>query len=153
MRTARGLTAEAVREHASRTLGVHASGSGDRFNDVGRSVAEHRAELDDPVARVLDSGWFVLGPEGDAFEHEFAGACGAAYAVGVASRTDAIELALRPGSGREMRSSRRRTPACRRLRRSSSARCSATLRPTSLNRITGAACMDAECTACVLAHR
>ncbi len=66
-----------------------------RFNDVRRSVAEHRTELDDAVARVLDSGSYVLGPEGSAFEDEFAAACGGAYAVGVASGTDAIELALR----------------------------------------------------------
>ena len=66
-----------------------------RFNDLGRGVAEHRAELDKAVARVLDSGWFVLGQEGTAFEEEFATACGAAHAVGVGSGTDAIELALR----------------------------------------------------------
>jgi dTDP-3-amino-3,4,6-trideoxy-alpha-D-glucose transaminase len=65
------------------------------FNDLSRSVAEHRVELDAAVARVLDSGWYVLGQEGKAFEEEFAAACGAAHAVGVGSGTDAIELALR----------------------------------------------------------
>jgi dTDP-4-amino-4,6-dideoxygalactose transaminase len=43
----------------------------------------------------MDSGRFLLGEEGEAFEREFAAACGAAHAVGVASGTDAIELALR----------------------------------------------------------
>jgi dTDP-4-amino-4,6-dideoxygalactose transaminase len=65
------------------------------FNDLGRGVAEHRHELDDALARVLDSGWFVLGGEGRAFEEEFAAAAGVPHAVGVASGTDAIELALR----------------------------------------------------------
>ena len=65
------------------------------FNDLGRGVAALRTELDAAVARVLDSGWFVLGGEGRAFEEEFAASLGAAHAVGVASGTDAIELALR----------------------------------------------------------
>jgi len=47
------------------------------------------------VARVLERGWFVLGPEVDAFEREFAAACGAARAVGVGTGTDALALALR----------------------------------------------------------
>jgi dTDP-4-amino-4,6-dideoxygalactose transaminase len=75
------------------------------FNDLARGVAEHRAELDAAVARVLDSGRYVLGGEGNAFEKEFAAACGAAHAVGVGSGTDAIELALRVlgiGSGDEV---------------------------------------------------
>jgi dTDP-4-amino-4,6-dideoxygalactose transaminase len=65
------------------------------FNDLGRGVAELRHELDVALGRVLDSGWFVLGSEGRAFEEEFAAAAGASYAVGVGSGTDAIELALR----------------------------------------------------------
>jgi dTDP-3-amino-3,4,6-trideoxy-alpha-D-glucose transaminase len=47
------------------------------------------------VARVIERGWFVLGPEVDAFETEFASACGARFAVGVGNGTDAITLALR----------------------------------------------------------
>jgi dTDP-3-amino-3,4,6-trideoxy-alpha-D-glucose transaminase len=43
----------------------------------------------------MSSGWFVLGPEVDAFEREFAAACGARTAIGVGSGTDAISLALR----------------------------------------------------------
>jgi dTDP-4-amino-4,6-dideoxygalactose transaminase len=53
-----------------------------------------RAELEAAIARVLDSGWFVLGPEVAAFEREFAAASGAAHAVGVNTGTDAIALAL-----------------------------------------------------------
>jgi len=47
------------------------------------------------ISRVVERGWFVLGPEVDAFETEFAAASGARFAVGVASGTDAISLALR----------------------------------------------------------
>jgi dTDP-3-amino-3,4,6-trideoxy-alpha-D-glucose transaminase len=47
------------------------------------------------VARVIASGWFILGPEVEQFEAEFAVACGARFAVGVANGTDAITLALR----------------------------------------------------------
>ena len=46
------------------------------------------------VERVLASGRFVLGPEVEAFERAFAGAIGVGHAVGVASGTDAITLAL-----------------------------------------------------------
>jgi len=47
------------------------------------------------IHRVLARGWFVLGPEVEAFEHEFAAASGAAFAIGVGNGTDAIALALR----------------------------------------------------------
>jgi dTDP-4-amino-4,6-dideoxygalactose transaminase len=65
------------------------------FNDLSRGVAELRDELDAALARVLDSGWFVLGEEGAAFERELAASAGSKHAVGVASGTDAIELAVR----------------------------------------------------------
>jgi dTDP-3-amino-3,4,6-trideoxy-alpha-D-glucose transaminase len=47
------------------------------------------------IDRVVARGWFVLGPEVEGFEHEFAAACGAAHAVGVGNGTDAIALVLR----------------------------------------------------------
>ena len=47
------------------------------------------------IARVIDRGWFVLGPEVDAFETEFARESGARHAVGVANGTDALALVLR----------------------------------------------------------
>jgi len=47
------------------------------------------------ITRVIDRGWFVLGPELDGFETEFARACQAAHAVGVGTGTDAIAIALR----------------------------------------------------------
>ena len=53
------------------------------------------------IERVIARGWFVLGPELDAFETEFAEACRSATAVGVGTGTDALALALRAlGIGR-----------------------------------------------------
>jgi len=54
-----------------------------------------KAEIDTAVARVLESGWYVLGQEGQAFEAEFAAWLGAGTAVGCGNGTDAIALALR----------------------------------------------------------
>jgi dTDP-3-amino-3,4,6-trideoxy-alpha-D-glucose transaminase len=63
--------------------------------DPAGPLAPLRAELDAAVARVLDRGAFVLGPEVEAFEAEFAAAVGAGHAIGVANGTEAITLALR----------------------------------------------------------
>ena len=57
----------------------------------GEDAPALRAAID----RVIDRGWFILGPELDAFEAEFAAASGAAHAVGVNTGTDAIALLLR----------------------------------------------------------
>ena len=57
----------------------------------GEDDAAVRAAID----RVIARGWFVLGPEVDGFETEFAAAMGASCAVGVGSGTDAIALILR----------------------------------------------------------
>jgi dTDP-4-amino-4,6-dideoxygalactose transaminase len=54
-----------------------------------------RAAIDSAIRRVIDRGWFVLGPEVEAFEAAFAAATGAAHAVGVGTGTDAITLILR----------------------------------------------------------
>lgn len=57
------------------------------------------------VERVVNSGWYVLGPEVAAFETEFAELCGAAHSVGVGTGTDAIALILRAlgiGAGDEV---------------------------------------------------
>jgi dTDP-4-amino-4,6-dideoxygalactose transaminase len=51
-------------------------------------------ELDDAIHRVVQSRQFILGPEVKAFEDEMAAYCGTQYAIGVASGTDALQLAL-----------------------------------------------------------
>jgi dTDP-4-amino-4,6-dideoxygalactose transaminase len=59
--------------------------------------AEYRSikpEIDAAVARVFETGQFVLGDEVAAFEREFAAACGAAHGVAVSSGTAALQLAL-----------------------------------------------------------
>ena len=75
------------------------------FNDLSSSNSELQDDIDAAALRVLHSGWFVQGAEVSAFEAEFAAYHGVAHAVGVASGTDAIELALRAagiGSGDEV---------------------------------------------------
>ena len=57
--------------------------------------AEDAQDVRAAIDRVIASGWYVLGPEVEQFETEFAAACSAPFAVGVASGTDAITLALR----------------------------------------------------------
>ena len=54
-----------------------------------------KAEIDTAVHRVLDSGWFILGAEVEAFEREFAAYCDVGHAVGVGNGTDALMLALK----------------------------------------------------------
>jgi dTDP-4-amino-4,6-dideoxygalactose transaminase len=73
--------------------------------DLSRAHAEIRKELDAAYRRVMDRNWFILGPEVEAFEEAFAKACGVRFAVGCASGTDAITLALRAlgiGAGDEV---------------------------------------------------
>jgi dTDP-4-amino-4,6-dideoxygalactose transaminase len=53
------------------------------------------AAVVEAVERVIASGWFVLGPEVEAFEREFAEVSGARFAVGVGTGTDALALTLR----------------------------------------------------------
>jgi dTDP-4-amino-4,6-dideoxygalactose transaminase len=57
--------------------------------------AEDAPAVRDAIERVVSRGWFVLGPEVEAFEAEFAAASGARCAAGVGNGTDAIALALR----------------------------------------------------------
>lgn len=75
------------------------------FCDLARQTALLRPELDLALHRVLTGGTYIGGAEVEAFEREFAAFCGAGYAVGVNSGTDALELALRAldlGSGDEV---------------------------------------------------
>ena len=65
------------------------------FLDLSAAYQELKNEIDDAVLRVMNSGWFILGPEVDAFENEWATYCNAKFAVGLANGLDALILALR----------------------------------------------------------
>ena len=65
------------------------------FFDPRRAYEAQREELDAAFRRVLESEQIVLGPEVEAFEREFEERTGTTEAIGVASGTDALELALR----------------------------------------------------------
>ena len=62
--------------------------------DLARRTAALEPELSEAIASVLASGVFLLGPETEAFEAEFARFCGRQHAVAVASGTEALRLAL-----------------------------------------------------------
>lgn len=64
------------------------------FGDLRRQYQSLKTEIDQAIARVLHRGWFVLGQEVEHFEGEFADYLGSKQAVGVASGTEAIQLAL-----------------------------------------------------------
>ncbi len=75
------------------------------FNDLAPVHRLISAELEAALSRVIERGWFILGPEVEAFEAEFAAYHGVDHAVAVANGTDAIELALRAagiGAGDEV---------------------------------------------------
>lgn len=63
--------------------------------DTGAQLHEVREEVNRAIAGVVESGRFILGPEVEAFEREFAAYLGVRHAVGVANGTDAITIALR----------------------------------------------------------
>jgi dTDP-4-amino-4,6-dideoxygalactose transaminase len=65
------------------------------FLDLQAAYIELKASIDDAVARVLSSGWYIGGPEVDQFEAAYAEYCGTEHAVGVANGLDALHLALR----------------------------------------------------------
>jgi dTDP-4-amino-4,6-dideoxygalactose transaminase len=65
------------------------------FFDLKSINKAHRAQLREAFDRVLDSGWYVMGEELDAFEREFATYCGAKYCIGVANGLEAMHLVLR----------------------------------------------------------
>ncbi len=65
------------------------------FLNVEATYQELKVDIDAAVARVLASGWYIHGPEVEAFEAEFAAYCGVSHAVGTANGLDALVLALR----------------------------------------------------------
>jgi dTDP-4-amino-4,6-dideoxygalactose transaminase len=65
------------------------------FLDLGALNGELREPLEAAFRRVLDSGWFIMGPELEAFEAEFARYCGTRYCIGVGNGLEALHLLLR----------------------------------------------------------
>lgn len=65
------------------------------FLDLKSPHIELRDEIDEAIMRVVDSGWYILGPEVDAFEAEYAAYSDAAHCVSLANGLDALHLALR----------------------------------------------------------
>ena len=66
-----------------------------RFLDLGATYRELKMEIDAAVARVLGSGWYLLGAELEAFEGEYAAYTGARYCIGVGNGLEALHLTLR----------------------------------------------------------
>jgi len=66
-----------------------------KFLDLAALHAPLRAELDAAYKRVMDSGWFITGPELEAFEQEFAAYSKVKHAIGVANGLEALHLILR----------------------------------------------------------
>lgn len=65
------------------------------FLDMKSVYTELKPELDAAYHRVMESGWFVLGKEVEAFEAEYAAFCGVKHCVGVGNGLEALELVLR----------------------------------------------------------
>lgn len=65
------------------------------FLDLKAPYIELKNELDEAYKRVMESGWYILGKECEAFEKEFADYCGVKYCIGVGNGLDALHLILR----------------------------------------------------------
>lgn len=75
------------------------------FLELKDTYLELRIEIDAAIKRVLESGWYILGEEVEAFEEEYAAYCNAKNCVGVANGLDALHLgllALGVGTGDEV---------------------------------------------------
>jgi dTDP-4-amino-4,6-dideoxygalactose transaminase len=64
------------------------------FLELGPTYQELKPELDAAYERVMNSGWYLLGAELDAFEAEYAEYCGTRHCIGVANGLDALHLSL-----------------------------------------------------------
>jgi dTDP-3-amino-3,4,6-trideoxy-alpha-D-glucose transaminase len=69
--------------------------SGPRIRFMNLRPAEDGPAIEAAIRRVIDRGWYVLGPEVERFESEFAAATAARHAIGVGTGTDAIAIILR----------------------------------------------------------
>ena len=76
-----------------------------QFLDLGAATRELDREIGAAAARVIASGWYIGGPEVEAFETAWADYCGAKHCVGLGNGLDALHLALKAlgiGSGDEV---------------------------------------------------
>ena len=65
-----------------------------KFLDLKKVNERFRVEMDAATKRVLDSGWYLLGKECEAFENEFAAYCGVKHCIGCANGLDALKLII-----------------------------------------------------------
>ena len=75
------------------------------FLDLKAVYEELRDDIDRATSRAIQSGWYILGPEVDAFERDFAAYCGTRHAVGLGNGLEALHLVLRAwdiGAGDEV---------------------------------------------------
>jgi len=75
------------------------------FLDLKSPYLELKEELDASYRRVMESGWYILGKEVEAFEREFATYCEAKHCIGVGNGLDALHLIVRAyeiGAGDEV---------------------------------------------------
>lgn len=66
-----------------------------KFLDLYKVNECYRPEIDAAIKNVLDSGWYLLGKQDEAFENNFAKYCGTKYCIGVANGLDALRLIIR----------------------------------------------------------
>ena len=65
------------------------------FLDLKSSYIELKEELDAAYRRVMESGWYILGQEVEAFEDEFAAYCETRHCIGIGNGLEALHLILR----------------------------------------------------------
>lgn len=65
------------------------------MNDFRKEPKELKRDIQQAITRVLESGWYVLGPEVEKFEADWAIDCGVSHAIGVGNGLDALEISLR----------------------------------------------------------
>jgi dTDP-4-amino-4,6-dideoxygalactose transaminase len=65
------------------------------FLDLKTPYLEQKEAMDEAYRRVMESGWYILGKEVEAFEGEFAEYCGAENCIGVGNGLEALHLILR----------------------------------------------------------
>ena len=65
------------------------------FLDLKAVNSQYQSEIESAIKKVIDSGWYILGKELEAFEKEFADYCGVKHCIGVANGLEALSLIIR----------------------------------------------------------